>query len=134
MKINIHDGSITFANGSMSRTTQRAEFLASPLGRSAKAKEVGISRFSYDFDPEFGISATATFHGDRLDRLFLMMKLPSDAAGQWTEALETVRKARHDHWISDELGPGPHKYEWGSVNSDFDPRGCASEIILVYER
>ena len=132
MKIDTNNGLISFTDSSIGRAMKRAEFLGTLLGRSAKTRSVG-ARNQYEFEPEPGISATAFFDGELLDRLFIMMRMPSDIAGQWTEALEMERKARHDIWIAQELGPGPHKYAWGSVSSDFDPRGCASEIIVVYD-
>ena len=133
MNINSVDGSITFASGPICRDTKRTEFLESPIGNSAKNECVNGNRSNYEFDPEPGVRGTIFFSNDRLDRVFLMMSMPSDARREWTEQLELARKANHDQWLAAELGRPPYEYSWGRVVSDFDPRGCASEIIVVYE-
>lgn len=132
MRINTHDGVVSFSSGSIGAAEERTGFLKSSLGRAVKSEKAHGTKYQYDFDPETGISGTAFFDGERLNRVFLMIAMPSDAEGQWSEALELERKARHDHWLAQELGNAPYKYSWGSITSDFDPRGCSSEIIIVY--
>jgi len=134
MRINIHDGVVDFSIGSIGVADERAEFLRSSLGRTVKSEKAYGTKYQYDFDPETGISATVFFDGERLNRVFLMMSVPSDAQGRWTESLEVERKAIHDHWLAQELGNAPYQYKWGSITSDFDPRGCSSEIIITYDR
>jgi hypothetical protein len=134
MRINTIDGVVSFSRGSLGAAGDRAEFLISSLGRTVRSEKVHGTKYQYQFDPEVGVSATAFFDGEQLNRLFLMMSVPSDAEGQWTEALELERKAKHDHWLARELGNAPYQYRWGSITSDFDPRGCSSEIIIVYDR
>ena len=134
MRINTHDGVVSFSSGSIRAADERAGFLRSSLGRTVKSEEANGTKCQFDFDPETGISATAFFDGERLNRVFLMFTLPSDAEGLWTEELELERKARHDRWLAQELGSAPYQYSWGSITSDFDPRGCSSEIIIVYDR
>jgi hypothetical protein len=134
MRINNTDGVVSFSSGSIGAAGDRADFLKSSLGQTVKSEKVRGTRYQYVFDPEPGISATAFFDGERLNRVFLMMSVPSDAECRWTEALELERKAKHDHWLAQELGNAPYLYNWGSITSDFDPRGCSSEIIIVYDR
>jgi len=134
MRINIHDGVVSFTSGSIGPATERAEFLRSSLGRTVNSKKAHGTKYQYDFDPETGVSATAFFDGEQLNRVFLMMTIPNDADRRWTEALELERKAKHDHWLAQELGNPPYECKWGSITSDFDPRGCSSEIIIVYDR
>ena len=95
---------------------------------------ISQDRRHYEFDPEAGIGATIFFQGDGVDRIFIVMSLPSDAAREWTEELELQRKRIHDAWLESELGKPPYSYAWGQVTSDYDARSCSSEIIVVYER
>ena len=134
MKISSKDGTIHFANGIVSRDLSLPQFIGSSLGRTAKETISKKDRRHYEFDPETGISATVFFQDEALDRVLLMMSMPSDSAKIWTEELELQRKAVHDNWLESELGEPPHEYPWGRVVSDYDARGCVSEIIVVYDR
>src|SRR5688572_22126697 len=117
MRIDTINGVVSFSSGSIGAAGDRAEFLTSPLGRTVRSEKVRGTKYQYQFDPEVGVSATAFFDGEQLDRLFLMMSLSSDAEGRWTEALELERKANHDHWLARELGNAPYQYRWGSITS-----------------
>ncbi len=108
------------------------QFLDSSLGKNAKETLVNNERRHYEFDPEPGVAGTAFFQNNRLERVFLMMSLPSDKSKHVSEALELERKARHDAWLRDQLGPPPHEFPWGTATSDYDSRDCSSEIIVTY--
>ena len=133
MKISPFNGTISFAQGEIERSMDRARFLASQVGRGAKAGLVNEPWRQYGIDPETGIAGTVFFQGEQLDRIFLAMALPEHAAKEWTEASELARKVLHDEWLRETLGEPPYEYEWGQVSSVYDPKGCASEIIVVYE-
>ena len=107
-------------------------FLGTKLGRDAKEELVNEDWRHYRIEPESGIVGTIFFKGERLDRVFLLMEIPSDKGKEWTEQLELERKAKHDSWLRSELGRPPYDYAWGNVTSDYDPRGCVSEIIVTY--
>ena len=132
MKIDVVTGSVAFANGMIDARADREAFLKSSLGASARAVLENAGYVHLHFDPEPGILANALFKNDRLDRLFILMANPSSNAGEWTEARELERKAIHDRWLRQELGQPPYEYDWGSVVSEYDAKGCESEIILVY--
>ena len=134
MKIRSDNGTILFANGTVSRDLTMRKFVASDLGQSAKETIVSQDRRHYDFDPEAGIGATIFFLGERVDRIFIVMSLPSAATREWTEELELRRKTIHNTWLESELGKPPYDFEWGRVTSEYDARSCSSEIIVVYER
>ena len=51
---------------------------------------------------------------------------------EWTEKNELARKELHDEWLLRELGPPPYRYEWGNLSSEYDPKGCVSDIIVAY--
>ena len=88
----------------------------------------------YEIEPEPGIAATVLFDGNRIDRILVAMKVLSDEAGNWSERIEHERKERHDSWLRTQLGDPPYAFSWGEVASEFDAKGCASEIIVVYDR
>ena len=132
MKINVTDGSISFELGTIRTTTNRSDFLQTPLGRAAKNDFANEIWRHYKIEPEPGIAGSIHFKGERIDRVFLLMTIPSDESNEWTEQHEHDRKSRHDGWLRAELGEPPYKYEWGEIVSEFDDRACVSEIIMVY--
>jgi hypothetical protein len=132
MKISAFDGSITFPNGNVRKGLTRQEFLASHLGNSATARLVNKEWWHLAIEPEPGITCKLLFRENDLDAVFILMHIPSDDAGEWTEANELARKAVHDEWLQRELGRPPCEYRWGTVYSEFDAKGCVSEIIVRY--
>ena len=132
MKIEKITGSISFEGGTVEGTFKRERFLETPVGRSARKDFVNEEWTHYHIEPEDGIVGTVLFHGERLDRIFLMMGMPSDQSEEWTAALELERKAKHDAWLQSALGTPPYTYPWGTVTSEFDAKGCASDIIVTY--
>jgi hypothetical protein len=134
MKIDIFRGTLQFERGDIRRTLNMAEFLETPIGQTAKKGLVNESWTHYDFDPEEGVLGTVLFDGQVIDRIFLVMRLNGDSPDNWSVELELERKAMHERWLERELGKPPYSYAWGRVVSEFDPKGLASEIIVVYER
>jgi hypothetical protein len=134
MKIRAADGSIVFTTCGLGSDTSLERFVRSEAGRRAKATVVNEERRHYEFDPEPGVGAIIFFRGAAIDRIHLTMSLPSDSAREWSERRELQRKTMHDAWLRTELGEPPYAYKWGRVTSDYDAHGCASEIIVVYDR
>lgn len=134
MKIDIATGAITFPQGAISRSTDKAHFLESSIGRAARESLTNANWSHFEIDPEESWAGTVIFDGDAVDRIFLSMKLDSENPESWTVEREKARQAIHDKWLQGELGPPPYSYSWGRVVSDFDPKGLASEIIIVYDR
>ena len=132
MNINSLDGSITFEGGSINRLQNRTQFLNSQFGKVAREALVNGERRQYDFEPEPGVAVTVFFQANRLDRVFLMMAMPSDSSKIQSEAFELERKTSHDAWLRVELGTPPYEYPWGAVTSNYEPRDCSSEIIVTY--
>jgi hypothetical protein len=132
MKIDAVNGSVTFASGTLGPQIDRMAFLSSPVGTTAKNVLENAGYVHLSFRAETNVHATALFKHDRLDRLFLLMAIPSDDATEWTEAHELERKSVHDKWLRQELGEPPYEYTWGSIVSEYDAKGCESEIILTY--
>ncbi|MEX2148634.1 MAG: hypothetical protein WD793_00325 [Steroidobacteraceae bacterium] len=132
MKIDVTNGSIVFAKGTISAGQLRPDFLRSSLGQISNQRVMGGNWTHQDLEPEKGIHCSASFDDDRLDHVFILMNHPSDEADKLNEAIELERKALHDAWLLKELGPPPYEYAWGKVVSDYDNRGCVSEIIIRY--
>ena len=132
MKIQIFNGSVEFLDGTMTRHMDRQVFLQSGMGQSSKVVVANGPWITYNFKPEAGVACDAIFRDDRLHQVCFLMHIRSDDASQWTAELEQERKLKHDTWLRAELGAPPYEYPWGSVTSDFDPRGCVSDIIVSY--
>jgi hypothetical protein len=132
MKISMFNGSLEFAAGRFEPRVDRAQFGVSTLGMTATATPRSEGWIEYSLQPEPGVRMTVHYHDDRLVRVLILMRIPSDQSGEWTEALEQERKKVHDDWLRTELGKPPYEYAWGSITSDYDPRGCVSEIIVAY--
>lgn len=134
MKIDVSDGSIAFSSGTIGPQMHRAAFLSSPIGIASECILENAGYVQLQFQPEPGVQMNALFKDDRLDRLFVLMKMPSDDLNAWTEAHELERKAVHDRWLREELGKPPYDYPWGRIVSEYDAKGCESEIILLYRK
>ncbi len=133
MKIGAYDGSISFDAGSIQRKVDRQSFLKSPIGNAAKERLVNEDWWHVDIRPEPGVAATLIFKADRLRQVYLLMKIPTDDSDEWTAENELKRQSVHDAWLHSELGKPPYKYAWGRIDSEFDQKGCVSEIIVSYE-
>ena len=132
MEIGIRDGSIAFMLGTVDRAQDRAGFLATDLGRSAQQELINKEWWHLHVKPEHGIAANVLFRGDRLYQVYILIGIPSDSTGEWTEDHELERKAVHDEWLRREIGSPPYDYDWGSIASEYDAKGCVSEIIVTY--
>jgi hypothetical protein len=132
MKIDVTDGSLIFESGTISPRLDRLAFLKSCLGRTARVALVNKGWENLDFEPEPGIGVTAFFKEDRLKNVFFSFKLPADDIKEWVEDRERQRKAVHEAWLRTQLGEPPYAYPWGNIESDFDPRGWSSEILVTY--
>jgi len=132
MKIDVFTGSVSFAAGVIGPRMSRKAFLDSPIGAAAEKvlENAGFVRLGFQAEP--GVHATAVFKDDRLHQLLVLMAMPFDDTDEWTEAGELQRKAAHDKWLRQELGKPPYRYAWGSIDSEYDAKGCVSEIILTY--
>lgn len=135
MKFNVTDGSVTFEHGNVDRRQGREEFLATPLGKLAQPELINKEWWHLHVKPEPGVAANVLFRGDRLHQVYVLMTIPSDKDKDgWTEEHELERKALHDAWLRREIGKPPYDYAWGSIASEYDAKGCVSEIIVTYAK
>ncbi len=132
MKIGVFDGSLSFSMGTIQRNQDRQSFLRTPIGITAKERLVNEDWRHVSIRPEPGIASTLIYKGDLLHQVLVLMEIPSDNTDEWTAERELERKAVHDTWLRTELGVPPYEYQWGRIASEFDPRGCVSEIIVSY--
>lgn len=133
MKIDTTQGTVSFERGEIHRTLDLPTFLATQLGQTARKSLANESWTHYDIDPEDGVLGTVLFNGQSIDRIFLAMKLRGESADDWSVERELERKSMHEKWLHAALGEPPYQYPWGRVVSEFDAKGLASEIIIVYE-
>jgi hypothetical protein len=134
MRIDVSDGSIVFAGGTIRGATQRTEFLRSAIGNGAR-EQIANEREDWRhvaLDPEPGVAATLIFQGEKLHQVFVALRTTLDDTGPWTTATERERNVKHDAWLRTALGAPPYEYSWGSVSSEIDPKDPASAIIVCY--
>jgi len=134
LKIRIDNGETAFERGSIGPWTDRSAFLASTLGTGSDIFVSNEPFMTYRFVPEPGITATASFEGDRLTGITVMMRMSTDDDQIWTEKLEIARKRIHDDWLRAEFGEPPYRFDWGSIESIFDQKSCIGDVIISYSR
>ena len=125
MRIDVADGSIAFAGGTIRGTTQRTEFLRSAMGGDAREQ---VSNEPEDWrqvaiDPEPGVAATLIFQGEKLHQVYLALRLAQTMRNRGRSRSSSERKARHDAWLESALGTPPYRYSWGSVSLGVRPEG-----------
>lgn len=134
VKIHASSGSVDFARGSVSRETNKASFLASPLGRGAEAIIENGPYVTYRLSPEPGLGATLLFKDERLENLAFAFASSNETDSDWSEESEIRLKSRHDAWLASSLGEPPYRYHWGRVVSEYDAKAVSSAIIIMYDR
>lgn len=134
MKIHAADGRIEFAHGSVTSETDKASFLASPLGYAAQVVVENGPYVTYRVSPEPGIGATLLFKDERLENVAWAFRLPDDSESSWSEETEMRVKGLHDAWLVQSLGQPPYRYSWGKIVSEYDAKAVSSAIIVVYDR
>ncbi len=132
MKIDLSSGVVHFELGSIGPGANREMFLRSELGGNSEILVVNEPHMTYRIRPETGVTATVYFLDDQLRGLTWLYALSADKEHEWNEELELERKRLHDDWLRNELGAPPYRYSWGEISSEYDPKGCVSDIILNY--
>lgn len=132
MKLDPDSGQAIFATGAIAPGLTRSQFQDSVLGANARQVVENAGWLHLNFSPEPELHVGAIFKDDVLHQLFICMPIENDDIEHWTEAHELERKAVHDSWLRAELGDPPYVYPWGRIESDYDARGCASDIIVTY--
>jgi hypothetical protein len=112
-------------------------FRAAKLSKGASRLAGGGSWQSFDVGKhtigEALFSVTLRFDGEKLSMVSMAMtdaNEPDDDA--WSEKAAHAAKKRHDHWLAKALGSPPYEYEWGRVESTYDPRSVSSGITVTY--
>lgn len=134
MKIDVSNGSVYFESGSIESGLDMPTFLRTPAGTSSREVLTSAGWVHLAFSPELGYAATALFKDDRIHQLCLLMTMRSDQSKDWSEKQELERKALHDVWLRAEFGAPPYEYSWGSITSNYDPKGRVSDIIITYAK
>ena len=87
---------------------------------------------TYRICPEPGIAAAIYFEGPKLRTLSWQLELPPELEESWSVEHELARKRVHDEWLRQEIGKPPYQFPWGRLESNYDPKGCTSAIIVSY--
>jgi hypothetical protein len=132
MRILIDSGTVEFESGWIGPDADRNSFLASPLGCKAEVFVDNDPYMTYRIRPEPGVVATVSFLGLQLTGISCLFEMPDIMEKDWTEEHELERKKIHDNWLRERLGPPPYRFVWGNVSSEYDPKGCVSDIIINY--
>ena len=132
MKFQRFSGRVDFHQGSIDPRADRTAFLESDLGRTAEVLVDNEPHMTYGIRPEPGIAAAVYFEGPKLRTLSWQLELPHDMEKTWSVEHELERKRVHDDWLRQEIGKPPYQFPWGRLESDYDPKGCASAIIVSY--
>ena len=98
MKIDVSDGSIVFAGGTIRGSTRRTDFLRSAIGNGAR-EQIANEREDWRqvaFDPEPGVAATLIFQGEKLHQVYLALRTAAGRRGTVDDRdrARTERKAR----------------------------------------
>ncbi len=76
---------------------------------------------------------TLRFDGERLAMISMAIADAGEAGEDaWSEKAARAAKKRHDRWLAQELGSPPYEYEWGRIESTYDPRSVSSGITINY--
>jgi hypothetical protein len=132
MKFQRVSGRVDFDQGSIDPRADRTAFLGSELGRAAEVVVDNEPHITYRIRPESGIAAVVYFEGSRLRTISWQLELPPELERTWSVEHELERKRVHDNWLRQEIGKPPYQFQWGRLESNYDPKGCASAIIVSY--
>jgi hypothetical protein len=134
MKVHVESGMIEFASGCIAPGVDRNAFLSSSLGIRAEVFVENEPYVTYRIRPEHGVVATVSFVGERLTQVGWIFEMSDEMEREWAEENELKRKELHDRWLAKKLGRPPYCYAWGNLTSEYDPKGCISDIIVSYAR
>lgn len=116
---------------------EKAALLASSLGQGAVEQRKGPGWVDVQVPPQpidgRNFIVVFHFHDGLLAGLLLMDDDPRYGTSFET-ADEAGRKAAHDAWLAETLGPPPYRYPWGDVGSTYDPRSASSDVHVLYRR
>jgi hypothetical protein len=113
-------------------------FRASPLAANAQASPGGGAWMQYHLGRQVIAGAIFSlvlyFDGSRLAMVRMSLVEPDESPSwdDWSDQKELARKAKHDAWLTTQLGPPPWVYPWGRIESNYDPRSGASLVVVVY--
>jgi hypothetical protein len=114
-------------------------FLASSLaGGAAPPAKAGTPWSYFPLGPRAiggqAFVVSLGFEGDALRTVDLSMVQAGEATSWegYSDERELARKARHDAWLEEQLGPLPWWFSWGEVTSSFDPRSGDTSIRIIH--
>lgn len=112
-------------------------FLASAEGRMARMSVANqpFATYAFSVNDDLGkFSVRLVFARQKVDTVSVAICSSSRNWTDWSEENEMQIKAEHDRLLATILGAGPHRFHWGEVVSDYDPRSGASTIRIRYTK
>jgi len=114
-------------------------FLLTPAGRSSELLIENANFRSYRFGPREILACrfivTVLFESSALVEFHLYPLCDDETVSDWngfSEEQERRKRAFNDEWLTMILRGSRRTFEWGAVESVFDSRVGASEIIVRY--
>jgi hypothetical protein len=137
--INIKPGEIWFSNiaQSIHPKMKKRDFLSTQLKckivRDESHGKTGI--YVLDDLSLWNKSVSVIVIFDQSETIDMVKFTPytwSNPADEWSQEKAINRKLKNDKYLNNNLGPPPYKYEWGCIESCYDPRSCSSLISVLY--
>lgn len=126
------DGSVRCGQLCVCPSTQFGHFDQSSIFGGAKKVFDANGWCRYRINLEASV-ASLVFYDNQLLEVHLALVDPSlKGWSDWSEEREAQKKQQHDAILRQCLGNGPYQFDWGSVESIFDPKGGGSEIMIRY--
>ena len=132
------DFTLPEVGASITPALRRSQFLASAAFSGASVSVQNEPWCSYRLpaipQPDADLAVVVQFHGEHLVAVTLShgaIRFGSSWS-DWSQECELARKAFHERWLATTLHLSPGDYPWGSVCSDYDPRGGFSSITVRY--
>jgi len=145
----VADGSLLLAGVLVGPGTTRSSLLAdAPEGSLACVDRKPWALLSGDASVDgVAFSGTATFEGERLDRVSVVVADTAVAGTSWSDYDPAVVRAWHDAFLAERLGKGvpwnggaypyggvEYTLWWGTVGSYVHPQDSGAVIVLAYLR
>ncbi len=138
--IDITTGDITLDGATLGRSFTLASFRASALAAKASLPLAGGPPWqSFDIGKchigERIFDVTLRFEGERLAMVSMALSdLDESPDAAWSEKAARAAKRKHDEWLAAQCGSPPYAYDWGSIESTYDPRSVSSGITVQYAK
>jgi len=138
------DGRVTLLPSmfELSTSTTEQDFLASADGRSSAVWVANPPHVSYRLRGEYGLDeqefwVVVWFSSSRLAAVELSLKADAETEANWNNwdpALEQSAHRLQTELLLRRYGVHPVDCPWGTIRSDYDPRGGGTAITIRFDQ